>query len=122
MKDWTPSERERQAAVLAGRSVVANMRRGADEALMAWAEEQGLLVYIGRRTRNGRWSRSPWQNPFQEGKPGSRDEIIAAYRRHLEASPGLKAQLSDLRGKVLACWCHPLPGHGDILCEALTVE
>jgi hypothetical protein len=54
MKDWTPSEHERRAAVQAGMSVVANMRKGADDALVAWAKEQGLLVYIGRRTRDGR--------------------------------------------------------------------
>ena len=47
MTDWTESQRERQAAVLAGR------RGGADEALVAWAKAEGRFVYIGRQMRGG---------------------------------------------------------------------
>ena len=43
---------------------------------------------------------------------------FAAYRDHLEHSPGLKLRLPELRGKVLG-WCHPEPCHGDLLCEAV---
>jgi hypothetical protein len=121
MKDWTDSERERQAAVLAGRTVVANVRKGADEALVAWAKEQGRFVYVGRQARGG-WKESEWCNPFQEGKHGDRAAVISAYREHLEHSPGLKARLGELRGKVLGCWCHPLPCHGDVLCEVLSAH
>jgi hypothetical protein len=46
MKDWTESQRERQAAVLAGRSVVANVRKGADEMLVAWAKSEGRVCLI----------------------------------------------------------------------------
>ena len=46
MKDWTESQRERQAAVLAGRSVVDNVRKGADEMLVAWAKSEGRFVYV----------------------------------------------------------------------------
>ena len=53
MTDWTESERERQAAVLAGKSVVANVHKGADEALVAWAKAEGRFVYIGRQMRGG---------------------------------------------------------------------
>jgi Domain of unknown function (DUF4326) len=116
MKDWTESQRERQAAVLAGRSVVANVRKGADEALVAWAKAEGRFVYIGRQVRG--WKQSDWANPFKEGVHGDRDAIIAAYRHHLDLSPGLKMRLPELRGKVLGCWCHPAPCHGDVLCEA----
>ena len=116
MKDWTVSERERQAAALAGRAVVANVRKGTDEALVDWAKEHGRFVYIGRTVRGG-WKESVWCNPFREGKHGDRATIIAAYREHLEHSPALKARLGELRGQVLGCWCHPEPCHGDILCE-----
>ena len=58
-------------------------------------------------------------NPFLLGKHGDRDGIIAAYREHLDHSPGLKANLGKLRGKVLLCLCHPEPCHGDVLCEAV---
>ena len=117
MQDWTESERDRQAAVLAGKSVVANRKH--DKALIAWAEAEGRYVYIGREDRFGRWPASHWHNPFKIGKHGDRSEVIAAYRDHLEHSPGLKLRLPELRGKVLGCWCHPEPCHGDLLCEAV---
>jgi Domain of unknown function (DUF4326) len=115
--EWTASQRERQAAVLAGKTVVANVHKGADEALVAWAKAENQFAYIGRATRGHR--ASPWHNPFRLGKHGDRDQIIAAYRQHLELSPGLKPRLPELRGKVLGCWCHPEPCHGDVLCEAV---
>ena len=117
MKDWTESERERQAAVLARKSVVANVRKGADEMLVEWAKSEGRFVYIGRRVRDI-WPESDWHNPFKENKHGDRDQVIAAYREHLDHSPALKMRLPELRGKVLGCWCHPQPCHGDVLCEA----
>ena len=64
MKDWTESERERQAAVLAGKSVVANVRKGADESLVAWAKAEGRYVYIGREDRFGRWPASTGTTRF----------------------------------------------------------
>lgn len=118
MKDWTESERERQAAVLAGRTVVANVRKSADQALVAWAQEHGCFVYIGCRSHDGKWPQSDWANPFKEGKHGDHATVVAAYRNYLEHSPGLKARLGEIRGRVLGCWCHPLPCHGDVLCEA----
>jgi Domain of unknown function (DUF4326) len=111
MKDWTESERERQDAVLAGKTVVANVHKGADEALVAWAKAEGCFVYIGRRMRGG-WKQSDWANPFKLGKHGDRKQIIAAYRDYLDHSPVLKLRLPELRGKVLGCWCHPEPCHG----------
>ena len=89
MINWTASQRERQAAVLAGTSVVVNVRKGTDDALVAWAKAEGHFVYIGRQVRGG-WKQSDWANPFKLGKHGSRDEIIAAYRDHLDHSPWLE--------------------------------
>jgi hypothetical protein len=63
-------------------------------------------------------TQSDWANPFKEGKHGDHATVVAAYRDYLEHSPGLKARLGEIRGKVLGCWCHPLPCHGDVLCEA----
>ena len=67
----------------------------------------------------GGWKQSDWANPFKLGKHGDRQQIIAAYREHLDHSPALKLRLPELRGKVLGCWCHPEPCHGDVLCEAV---
>lgn len=67
-------------------------------------------VYIGRP--------SVWGNPFEIGKDGTREEVIALYREHIEFNTELyeRAQL-ELRGKVLGCWCHPQACHGDVLAE-----
>ena len=67
-------------------------------------------VYIGRPSK--------WGNPFTIGKDGTRDEVIAKYRVHLHES-GLIADIEELRGKTLGCWCAPKPCHGDVLAEGV---
>jgi hypothetical protein len=68
-------------------------------------------VYIGRGTK--------WGNPFVIGRDGDRSTVIAKYRRWIESEAGLMASIPELRGKVLGCWCSPLPCHGDVLVELL---
>jgi hypothetical protein len=68
-------------------------------------------VYVGR----GRGS--PWGNPFQIGRDGTRLEVIAKYREWLGRQPALLARLPELRGKVLGCWCSPRPCHAEVLAE-----
>ena len=74
-------------------------------------------VYIGRACRGHR--KSPWANQFRIGRDGDRVEVIAKYLRFLLCH-GPDARIKEridreLRGKVLGCWCKPLPCHGDIL-------
>lgn len=80
---------------------------------------QDCDVYIGRACRLGGWNlpASPWANPFSVEQCGSRAEALRRYRAHLMQRPDLLRQLPTLRGKVLGCWCHPLPCHGDVLAE-----
>jgi hypothetical protein len=66
-------------------------------------------VYIGRG--------GPWGNPFVIGKDGDREEVIRKYREWLGTQPDLMDALPSLKGKVLGCWCAPLPCHGDVLRE-----
>ncbi len=75
-------------------------------------------VYIGRRVMNGSWEleQSKWHNPFVIGRDGTRDQVLKKYRDYLVKSP-LVADLLELEGKVLACWCAPDPCHGHILVE-----
>jgi hypothetical protein len=74
-------------------------------------------VYIGHRWNLGGWNlpESKWANKFKIGRDGTREEVIAQYERWLRAQPDLMAALPELRGKDLACWCAPLPCHGDVL-------
>lgn len=101
----------RRALVEQGKAVVANMRKGRDEDLITWAKEKGLAVRIDRQ--------SIWGNPFKIPDHGNRQTVIQRYRDYLRQETGLQGKLPDLRGKVLICWCHPEPCHGDVLCEAV---
>lgn len=67
-------------------------------------------VYIGRP--------SPWGNPFKIGPDGTRKEVIEKFRQHIMKKPKLIERAKrDLAGRVLGCWCHPLPCHGDVWVE-----
>lgn len=62
-------------------------------------------VFIGRPSK--------WGNPYKIGLDGDRAAVIAKYREWLRQHPTLDPR--ELRGKVLACYCAPLPCHGDVL-------
>lgn len=64
-------------------------------------------IYCGRP--------SVWGNPFEIGKNGTREEVIEMYRVWLLTNPALMSRIEELRGKILGCWCAPLPCHCDIL-------
>jgi len=64
-------------------------------------------IYIGRG--------SIWGNPFRIGKDGNREDVIRKYAVYINNRPDLLSKLSELKGKVLGCYCKPLPCHGDIL-------
>lgn len=79
-------------------------------------------VYIGRPSK--------WGNPFTHIKNGktlakfikpNREDAINAYRDWIMNGEGkyLINDIEELRGKVLGCWCHPKPCHGDVLLEIL---
>lgn len=60
---------------------------------------------------------SKWGNPFKIGKDGDRLEVIAKYRQYILRRPDLLADLSELKGKRLGCWCSPKACHGHVLAE-----
>ena len=64
-------------------------------------------VYIGRGSK--------WGNPFVIDKDGSRSDVIAKYEEYILGKPELLAQLHELKGKDLVCYCAPQACHGDIL-------
>jgi hypothetical protein len=43
--------------------------------------------------------------------------VITKYRAYIQNHPELLAQVHELKGKVLGCWCNPKPCHGDVLAE-----
>ena len=71
-------------------------------------------VYIGRPSK--------WGNPYShkddtlaEFKVRTRKEAIDKYEQYLLNNPNLIADLHELKGKILGCWCKPKTCHGDIL-------
>ena len=57
-------------------------------------------VYVGRPSK--------WGNPFEIGRDGTPDEVIAKYRAWIVRQPALMAALGELRGKNLVCfWSRP---------------
>jgi hypothetical protein len=106
--DWRQDERDRQAQVNDGITVVANA--AADKNLICWAEREGLAVRIDRSTRYG--------NPFVLGEDGDREEVCDAYDMHyMPNKPSIVSRLDagELTGKVLICHCYPQRCHGDSL-------
>lgn len=76
-------------------------------------------IYIGRPSK--------WGNPFTHLSDRktraayivrSREEAIERYEEYLFSS-GLAADIEELRGKVLGCWCSPKACHGDVLARLL---
>ena len=75
-------------------------------------------VYVGRAMRWVGVPKSKWANPFQIGRDGTREQVMAKYRDWLLQQPDLIAALPELRGKDLACWIAPDPCcHPEVLLE-----
>ena len=85
------------------------------------------IVYIGRRFAG--LEGSVLQNPFKEGKDGTREEIIKKYEASFLDSPGVVEEMLNLlqllkaKGSInLGCWCSPLECHGDVIAKTLLQE
>ena len=68
-------------------------------------------VFIGRPSK--------WKNPYIIGKDGTRKECIDKYRNYLLENEELMKDLRQLDGKVLGCYCKPLPCHGDVIVQLI---
>lgn len=76
-------------------------------------------IYIGRGTL--------WGNPYQMGKEGTRDEVIAKFaydfeRRFLKLPDQFDVNIEKLRGKTLGCHCKPAACHGDVIASYLNSQ
>ena len=78
-----------------------------EQALVVHCKSSKYDVYIGRPGK--------WGNPFMIGRDGDRATVIRKYEAYLLSSPALMASVSELKGKVLGCWCAPCACHGDVL-------
>jgi len=74
LKTITDSEAARINEILTGSTVVANMRKGKDTVLIAWAKRNDIFVRIDRQTQYG--------NKF-DMKNRSRGQAVSLYRSDL---------------------------------------
>lgn len=75
--------------------------------LVVHCKRKPFDVYIGRPSK--------WGNLFEIGKHGTREEVIAKYEGWLHDNPKIMADLHEIKGKILGCWCAPKACHGDVL-------
>ena len=61
---------------------------------------------------------SKWANPYKGDKQG-REKRIQKYEEHLRNTPELIDNIMELDGKIIGCWCHPEPCHGDVIVKIL---
>ncbi len=71
-------------------------------------------IYVGRGSK--------WGNPFRIGEAGDRTRVISKYEVWLRQQPDLMAQLDELRGRDLVCFCAPASCHGDLLLRLANEE
>ena len=71
-------------------------------------------VYIGRPSK--------WGNRFRLRHEDERFRVIALYRtdlvHRLRTGRVTRAELAELYGRPLVCWCAPLACHGHVLLAA----
>ncbi len=77
-------------------------------------------IYIGRASQKRGLEESLFHNPFKN-KP--RAELIKLHKEYflerLETDQEFLSEALKLRNKVLACYCTPLPCHGDTIAAFL---
>lgn len=102
--------------------IVGSIPTGGTPRLVVHCKREPYDVYIGR-PRPWEGLTGDWGNPFSHHpstsarfRVASVEEAIACYEEWVMSQPELLATIrKDLRGKVLGCWCHPRPCHGNVL-------
>jgi len=111
---WSESEIERRRQVEAGLAVVANKRKGKDTNLINWAKDKGLLVEIDRGSK--------WGNDDNRQGEKYRQQVCESFKLQYLESETMQAEIRELKGMVLGCWCYPKQCHGDYLAEKANNE
>lgn len=110
---WSKEELNLREKVLSGEAIAVNIRKkGPHVHLVEWSRSAGLFVYVGRAVPWRGYTKSLWHNPFY-GE--DRNVLLQKYDKYLQNRKDLIESMILLKGRVLGCWCKPLPCHADIL-------
>lgn len=79
-------------------------------------------VYVGRAFYRNGWELpcSRWANPFiVEANDHDHSKACAKYKEYIlkQNQSTIQANLKQLKGKTLVCWCKPKNCHADFLAE-----
>lgn len=88
-----------------GKTVVINMN--VHFHVLKYAKQNNIYKQIDRY--------SEWGNPFYLDSDGNRDEVCDAFEIFYKHKRSLHSKISELKGKVLGCHCHPNRCHGHFL-------
>lgn len=84
---------------------------------MVHCKKKPFDIYIGRPSDFG----NPYsykENTLAQFKVETREEAISKYREWVMQQPELLEKIkTELRGKILGCFCSPAPCHGEVLAE-----
>ena len=106
-----PKKKQKTTIVNIGK---AHLQKQGYRDLEQWQEDP-LHLYIGRAVRYVPGAKkSKWANPFSKKKYGHQ-KCVEMYHDYIMRNKELLADIHELKGKVLGCWCKPGPCHGDIL-------
>lgn len=82
-------------------------------------EKELNTVYIGRIWGPFKQG-SKWGNPFKSGRDGTINEVLVKYESYIRSRQDLMNSLSELKNKILICWCEDdKPCHGDVLIKLI---
>lgn len=94
---------------------VIKLRRSA-----SWRPPENLVI-VARPSK--------WGNPFShleasagKYKVATQAEAVEAYREWIVEQPELMADIKELKGKALGCWCKSGPCHAYVLLELANPE
>lgn len=75
-------------------------------------QEKPFDIFIGRPEK--------WSNPFPIRKDRTREEAVILFEKWIRKKPDLLADLDELDGKILGCWCKEGQiCHGDVLIKLI---
>ncbi len=96
-----------------------NLKKLGYKNLEDWLKNENH-IYIGRDMtyRISSAIGSKWCNPFSV-KKYKREECIDMFRQYILLNKELLSSLSELKDKILGCWCKPEACHGDVLIELI---
>ena len=79
-------------------------------------------VYIGRGHGHGGYFGNPYRLRLGERRGMTLDRYRTYFYDRITTDSEFRERVLALKGKVLGCFCHPQPCHGDIIIEWLNLQ